>query len=231
MKHREIIGKITIQEDVSPIDRNKIPNTFVIHIPDPLAEYYNSFSEKNVPNSIVFVTKEPASFERILRATKKINQEHGLNIDGAKCEVKIGSRKFSGIRVKDIEKYSDIEDVQRLYKAHGFNFARAERISEKTDALIRINKFFELIDIGDGIYQSPHNENRYYIVINKYLTWEEFRDMTFDIKNNVSVTNYDIAKGIFYENEGITDMLRVMKQKMSLDMVKEIQKKYYEKLS
>lgn len=231
MKHREIIGKITIQEDISPLDRNKIPNTFVVHIPNPLATYYNSFSEVNVPNSVVFITKRPASFERILRATKIINAENGLQLDGAKCEVKIGSRKYSGIRVKRIHKYSDIESVQNLYKSQNFEFAKNERIGKTTNAIIRINKFFGLKEIEDGIYQSPHNKNRFYIIISKDMDWNTFRDMTFDIKNNVTVTNYDIAKGMFYENEGITDMLRVIKPNITLDMVKEIQGKYFEKLS
>ena len=70
MEVRELIGKITLQENISPIERNKINGTFVIHIPNPLATYYSRFTEVNRPNSIVFVTKEPVSFEKILRADR-----------------------------------------------------------------------------------------------------------------------------------------------------------------
>jgi hypothetical protein len=228
---RELIGKITLQEDVNPIDTNKIANTFVIHIPDPLAEYYNSFSEIHGPNSIVFVTKTPTSFEKILRATKNINKKYTWDLEGAKCEVKIGARKHSGIRVKGIPNHHDIEKVQLAYLDEGFEFAKSERISEKTDAIVRVNRFFELFEVEKGIYQSQQNKDLYYITIPKNITWEVFRDMTYAIKNNVSVTNYDIVKGIFYENEGITDMLRLIKTNITLDMVKEIQKKYLEKLA
>jgi hypothetical protein len=88
-----------------------------------------------------------------------------------------------------------------------------------------------LIEVEKGIYQSQQDKDLYYITIPKYITWEVFREMTYAIKNNVSVTNYDIVKGIFYENEGITDMLRLIKTNITLDMVKEIQKKYLEKLA
>jgi len=231
MKVRELIGKVTLQENVNPVNTNKIANTFVIHIPDPLASYYNSFSEIQGPNSIVFVTKNAVSFERILRATKNINKKYKLELEGAKCEVNMGSRKHSGIRVKGIENHHDIEKIQLAYRDEGFEFAKNERISEKTDALIRVNRFFELFTLEEGIYQSQENKDLYYITIPKNITWEVFRQMTFDIKNNVSVTNYDIIKGMFYENEGITDMLRLIKKNITLDMVKEIQKKYLEKLS
>ena len=57
-----------------------------------------------------------------------------------------------------------------------------------------------------------------------------YKDL-FDIKNNISVTNYDIAKGIFYRKDGITDVLRVLKPNMTVDMVKKIREKYLDRLS
>lgn len=230
MDIQELIGKITIQENIDPIDENKIPNTFVVHIPNPLATYYTRFSEINRPNSVLFLTKNTVSFEGILRATKKINLANDLELESAKCEMIIGSRKYNGIRIKGIHRHSHIEQIQIHYKNEGYEFARNVRIKPETDALIRLNKFFDLKHISDDIYQSPHNSDRYYIKISKQMSWDEFRDLTLKIKNNISVTNYDIAKGIFYENNNILDMLRVIKPNITLDMIKEIQQKYLEKL-
>ena len=112
----------------------------------------------------------------------------------------------------------------------GFDFHKNVKLNKGTDAIIRVNKFFNLLDIEDKIYQSPHNKDRYYFEIPKHYDWDEFRDVTFDIKNNISVTNYDIAKGIFYENDGITDVLRVIKPNISLEMVREIRQKYLDRL-
>ncbi len=231
MKARELIGKITLQENVSPIERNKISGTFVIHIPNPLATYYSRFTEVNRPNSIVFVTKDAVSFEKILRATNKINKEYDFGISGAKCEVMLTKNKYSGIRVFGIDRYSNIDKIQKAYKDTGFDFHKNVRISKGTDALIRVNKFFNILDVDEAIYQSPNNPDRFYFDVPRFMDWQEFREHTFDIKNNISVINYDIAKGIFYEQEGITDMLRVIKPNISLDMVKTIREKYLDRLS
>lgn len=231
MEIREIIGKITLQENVSPIERNKLNGSFVIHIPNPLATYYSRFTEVNRPNSIVFVTKEPVSFEMILRATNEINKAFGFGISGAKCEVMIGRTKYSGIRVFGISRYTKIEEIQKAYKDAGFDFHKNVRLQKGTDALIRVNKFFNVIDKDKQVYQSPNNPDRYYFDIPKYIDWDEFREVTFDIKNNISVSNYDVAKCIFYENEGITDIIRVIKPNITLDMVKTIQEKYLDRLS
>ncbi len=231
MEVRELIGKITLQENVSPIERNKVNGTFVIHIPNPLASYYSRFTEVNRPNSIVFVTKNPVSFEKILRATKIINKEDNLDIDGAKCEVTIGRNKYSGIRVSGIDRYTNIDKVQIAYQKGGFEFHKNIKLGKGTDAMIRVNKFFDMLDVEDKIYQSPNNKDRYYFEIPKYVNWNDFREMTFDIKNNISVTNYDIAKGIIYEKKGITDILRVIKPNITVDMVRQIREKYLDRLS
>ena len=231
MSVREIIGKLTIEENVNPIERNKIPNTLVIHIPNPLASYFSRFSQINKPNSVLMISKKPTSFERILRATNKINAENDMQLAGAKCEITLGKNKYSGIRVKGIQRYSDIERIQKLYQKEGFEFAKSNRLKRETNAVFRVNKFFKLEEVAEGIYQSPNNKDRYYIVIPRDLSWEEFRDVTFDIKNNISVSGYDVAKGIFYEKDGITEMIRIIKPNLNLETVQKVHKKYLERLS
>ena len=231
MKKRKILGKLTKQEKVNPIERNKLPRTFVVNIPSPLASYFTRFSQINKPNTILLITKGPVSFEQILRATQNINLANDLDIEAAKCEISIGKKKYSGIRLKRVQEYSDIPKIQELYQKEGFDMARNVRIKEDTDSMIRVNKFYNLKKVSDGIYRSRTNKDYFYFVIPKGLNWNEFRDLTFDIKHNTTVSGYDVAKGIFYENGGVTEMVRVTKPKVTLKMVKEIQKKYLERLS
>ena len=165
-----------------------------------------------------------------MRFTQKINKQYILDLSGAKCEVKIGSRKINGVRVKGIKRYPEIEQIQQYYKDEGFEFARSEKFSE-TDSLIRVNRFFNIEELENGIFKSADEENVYYAVVPSFMTWEEFRKYTFEIKNNISVRNYDIAKGIFYLDGGITEMLRIVKPNATVDFIKTIQKKYIDKLS
>jgi hypothetical protein len=229
MIKRELIGKLIIQENIDTINENKIPKTFVINVPDPYKSYYSRFTDINKPISIIFVTKTPNSFEKILRVTKKINQQNNLNLDSAKCEVKINSRKLNGIRIKGINRYSEIEQVQQYYKNEGFEFSKSEKFTD-TDALIRINRFFEIDELAKGIYQSQIEDDVYYIEVPKYMKWDEFRMFTFEIKNNMVDKNYDIAKGIFYLNGGITEILRIVKPKATVELLKVIQQKYIDRL-
>ncbi len=229
MAVKELIGKIVKQENIDTIDVNKIPRTFVINVPDPFKSYYSRFTDIHKPLAIIFVTKIPNSFENILRATERINKKYNLQLDGAKCEVRIASRKLNGIRVKGINRFPEIEQIQQYYKEEGFEFARSEKFKD-TDSLIRINRFFNLNILDKGIYQSIDDDNDYYVEIPKYLDWDEFRTYTFEIKNNISDTNYDIAKGIFYLDGRIVEILRIVKPNATIEFLKLVQQKYIDKL-
>ncbi|NEW79509.1 MAG: hypothetical protein GZ086_08820 [Gelidibacter sp.] len=229
MATKELIGKIIIQEKIDTIDENKLPNTFVINVPDPYKNYYGRFTEIVKPVSIIFVTKTPNSFEKILRVTKKINEKYHLKLDGAKCEVTMNSRKLDGVRVKGINRFHEIGQIQQYYKDEGYDFAKSEKF-KSTEALIRINRFFNVDEVEKGIFHSHDEDEVYYIEVPRYITWDEFKKLTQEIKHNIADANYDIAKGIFYVNHGIIEILRVVKPKATMELLKTIQQKYIEKL-
>lgn len=230
MSAKELIGKIIIEEKVDTISENIIPKSYVINVPDPFKSYYSRYTDMAKPNSIIFVTKNPTSFEKILRTTKKLNEAKGTNYRGAKCEVTIGSKKINGVRIKGIDKYAELEAIQDFFLKDGFEFAKGESFKEK-DALIRINKFFHVNELEEGVYSDADNNTTFYITVPGYMTWEEFRKYTFEIKNNVPDSSYDIAKGIFYLNNDIVEMLRIVKPDAKVEFLKMIQKMYLDKMS
>ena len=229
MAAKELIGKVIIQENIDTVDENKIPKTFVINVPDPFESYYSRFTDINKPISIIFVTKTANSFEKILRVTKSINKLYNLNLDGAKCELTIGNRKLNGVRVKGINRYPEIAQIQQYYATEGYDFAKSEKFTD-VEALIRINRFFNIKEIDLGIYQSETETDVFYVEVPRYMSWEEFKKLTYEVKHNITDSRYDIAKGIFYTNAGITEMLRIVKPKASIDLLKAIQQKYIDRL-
>ena len=229
MATKELIGKIIIQENIDTIDENKIPKTFVINVPDPFESYYSRFTDINKPISIIFVTKTANSFEKILRVTRSINKKHHLKLNGAKCEITIGSRKLNGVRVKGINRYTEIEQIQRYYEETGYDFAKSEKFTD-TEAIIRINRFFRINKLEKGIYESKDENDVFYVEVPRYMSWEEFKRLTYEVKNNISDRNYDIAKGIIYTKGGISEMLRIVKPKASIEFLKTIQQKYIDRL-
>ena len=229
MGAKELIGKIIKQENIDTIDKNKIPRTFVINVPDPYKSYYSRFTDIDKPVAVIFVTKSINSFEKILRVTKKINDTYNLELAGAKCEVTIKSRKLNGVRVRGINRFTDVAQVQQYYQDEGFEFLKSESFSN-TEAIIRINRFFEIEELDKGIYKSIIEDDVFYVELPKFISWEEFKRVTVGVKNNMIDSSFDIAKGILYMNGGITEIVRVAKPKATVDLLKTIQQKYIDSL-
>jgi len=226
MTKHNFIGKVTLEEKVNVVKSTSHPKALVIDIPSPLASYYTRFTNVHKPNSLVLVTKKANSFESILRSTKNINSRYDLNLEGAKCEVKIGNRQYNGIRLKGVSRYTHINDVLSKYSDEGFDFNTNKKIKNDELALIRVNKFFDVEEISDTILKSVNNENEYYFKLNKPINWNEFKEKTKSVKHNISTTGFDIAKAILYNKGEISDIVRVVRPSLSLDLVKEIEAKY-----
>lgn len=231
MKKPKYSGKLTLQENIEIIEKNKIANTFVAHVPMPLSSYYSRFTDVSKPNSVIFFTDGANSSEQIIRSTRKINEKNDLQLDGAKSRVIIGNKTHRGFRVRGIKRFSNIEEIQRMYQKEGLSFAKNEPYKGDVDSLVRVTKFFDFEKLDDGIYKSKLMTDTYYIEIPKPTSWDEFREMTFDIKNNISVSNYDIVKGIIYCNDEVIDILRVMKPGISYKALKLIQEKYWQRMT
>jgi len=229
MGAKELIGKIIKQENIDTVEKNKIPKTFVINVPDPYKNYYGRFTDIDKPVAVIFVTKSINSFEKILRVTNKINDTYNLKLSGAKCEVKIKSRKLNGVRIKGINRFSEVSQVQQYFLDEGFEFAKSESFTN-TESIIRINRFFEIEELEPTIYKSSILDDVFYFELPKFISWEEFKRITSEVKNNMTDSSFDIAKGIMYVNEGITEIVRVVKPKAELDLLKTIQQKYIDRL-
>jgi len=225
MKAHNLIGKITLEEKVNAIKTNH-SRVLVIDIPSPLSSYYARFTDVQKPNSIVLITKDINSFEKILRVTENVNTKHNLNLEGAKCEVKIGSRKYNGIRLKGISRYTHIDQVIDYFTNEGYDFNTNLKLKNEELALIRVNKFFNIEKVDNTIYRSTTNKDEYFFKIKNYLKWSDFKEKTKNIKHNIDASGFDIAKGILYREGRIDDMVRVVKPSLSLSLVKEIEEKY-----
>ena len=79
--------------------------------------------------------------------------------------------------------------------------------------------------MAEGIFKSNTEDDVYYVTVPRYMTWEEFRVITFKVKNNISDKSYDIAKGVVYLNGGVKEFLRISKPKATLELLKQIQQK------
>ena len=226
-KTREVVGHIIKEEQISLLKHQILPKTVVVNIDHPFPGFHGwdvNFSSK--PRSIVVLTDKLYSWAKILRAQAAYNSESDTKIDASFAKILIGKTVYYGIRIKGLESYEQIPDLQKKLNSYGFELLKNKNLKTEKPVSIKISKFFNIEQLDECIYADSCIKNMYYIEIPQYLSWETFRDITMKIKHNVSNNNYDVAKGIFYKDETVKDMIRLFKQNMSLELLQEIKKRY-----
>lgn len=225
----ETIGTITKEELLSSVDHNIIPQTFVLESMEPFPGYHGSnIPDKSAPRFIFFVIKGHYRVQQIIRINQKIKEYFNGSYNFAYAKLNVHNDVYYCIRVKDLENFEQIPELQECYKNEGIQFMKKKKI--KANVLITLNKHFTLDNIAEGIYIDNEEEGMNYLVMPKELSWKLFEKMTYSIKNNISNPNYDAALGAFYRREKMVDAVRIYTKEINVDRLTEIRDKYLKEL-
>ncbi len=224
---REVVGHIIKEEQISLLKHQILPKTVVVNIDHPFPGFHGcDFNFSSKPRSIIILTSQLYSWAKILRAQAAYNKETDSKINASFAKILIGNSVYYGIRVKALDSYEQIPELQKKLMGYGFKLLKNKILKTDKPVSIKISKYFNIKMLVENIFADACVENMFYIEIPQYLSWENFRKITMQIKHNVSNNNYDVVKGIFYKDETVKDMIRLYKSKMSLELLQEIKQRY-----
>ncbi len=226
-KYREVVGHIIKEEKISLLNHQILPNSVVVNIDHPFPGFHGwDFDLAAKPRSIIILTAQLYSWAKILRWQASVNQNTDLNIYASFAKLIIGKTIYYGIRIKGLCHYNQIPELQKDLEKHGFELLKNKNLKTDRPVSIKISKFFHIKNLDNQIFADETIEHMYYIEIPQYLSWENFRQSTAHVKQNVSNHNFDVAKGLFYKDDTVKDIIRIFKPKMSLDLLQEIKNRY-----
>lgn len=220
----ETFGVIDKEEKVESLNENILEDTLVLDLSEPFPGYYGEeFLKKDKPEMVFLILNSACEHDKILRLTKKIKMSISNCFDGAPAEIFILNDKLNTIRIKFIESYDVIKNIQQYYIDEGLKFMKKKNI--KANAFIRIYKIFRVEEILDDIYRDIDDANIYYLSIPCKLEWKDFIDITKKVRNNIYNISFDAAIGFFYYDT-ITDIIRIYSKKISVSELNLIKKQY-----
>jgi hypothetical protein len=236
MEEKKIIeryGNLVKQETLRTMNDKIWPNTFVLEAPEPFPGYFDYYSDHPVeskPLYIYLVLKRLYTLEEITRATQNILKYFPAKFNATPGVVHIYNRIFDVIRVRHLDEFSQIADLQAGYMDEGIELKRKPTRNVAGPAIIRIKKFFILEEpIPDIFFDMTEKDHGYFLIPNK-LTWKYFEDITRKVKFNWDKPFFDSAIGHFHVEFGIQDMVRIYNPQMNTEYLLEARKKYLDQL-
>ncbi len=226
--HIETMGYIKKEANLTTVENNIVPETLVLESLYPYPGYYGENQpEKPCPRSLFLIVDKTYSLEEIARITAKVKKEFTHDFDMSYGNIYLKRKTYACIRIKYLKSFHFISELQALLQDYQVKFLKKKAIDEK--GIIVIHKNFYVQEMEEGIY-SDLEEVKSYLELPVNLSWETFKQLTHDIKNNLTNNNFDAAQGIFFRKKGIVDVIRVYDCQPGYERFKMIREMYLERI-
>jgi hypothetical protein len=229
-KKMEVFSNLTKTDIIVAIEEKVLPGSLVFDSLNPFPGYYHETPLNVRPIYLYLVLDKQYPLEEIIRATQDIEKEYKWNFDAGKGYLRIGSEFLNVIRLRHLPELDLLEKIQEAYISRGIQFLMNKKLKGKLEAEVKIVKFIELKKLGEGVYVEMAASSFGYIEIPKYLHKEAFVKVSMDVKYNWEGHEFDAARGSFYRDGKLYEVVRIRSDKNDLDYLSQIRKLYLEKI-
>lgn len=224
----ETLGSLLKEEVLQTIEHNIVPNTLVLESLEPFPGYHGENLPSDAkPEAIYLVLSKKHDVEEIFRTSQHLCGYFNLQFDATPGELILHNTQYSCIRVRGIKSYDGIGDIQGCYMDAGFAFMKTRNLKES--CLIRIDKVYSMESMADHIYRDLDDDLTFYIDIPYHFNWNLFRQVTFNVKNNLDNRNFDAALGFIYHKH-LLDLVRLYTMNPNVNRLRQIREKYLEEI-
>ncbi|PKP37679.1 MAG: hypothetical protein CVT98_05805 [Bacteroidetes bacterium HGW-Bacteroidetes-15] len=220
-------GGVTKEEPLSCIENELLlKNTCVLEADSPYFGYYNEVRHNSKPKMVYFVLDDYASLEKLMRATVAIQKEVKFPINAITGSITLHNQTCYVIRFLNLQNFSHIALLQEKYMNHGLVFKKKIKSFSNQMGIIKLRRFFSLVPVADGVYLEHEQPNFGYFQIPSYISWEDFKKLTTEVKYETELLYFDAASAFYYEICSVVDMVRIYRENLTVDKLKDIRHRY-----
>lgn len=225
----ERFGCLEKEEVLRCVDNeNLMPKACLLESESPFWGYYERFTYQQKPLYLYMVLDGHYSLEKIWRIILKVRKCFSHKFDAVPGYLEIFDMKHQIIRLRNLEKFEHIFELQRLFSDEGMVFHKKLKKVEGETGIIRLEKSFFLEPIGDMMYFDVFEPHHGYFIIPNHYSWKKFKEITLEVQFDINLLYFDAANAFFYENHGIIDMVRIYKEDLTRDKLFAIRNGYYQ---
>ncbi|MFW5821592.1 MAG: hypothetical protein ACOCWA_09890 [Bacteroidota bacterium] len=224
------IGGVAKEEILFTLTSYVMPNTFVVENDEPYPGYHGeNLPGGTKPFSIFFMTRRKHSTENILRLNQKIKKYFNKPFDAVPGVICFNNETLPCIRVRGMDTYEYIEELQKCFFSEGVKFLKPRNIRQQ--AVITLKKLFDIQQIDDDIFKDNDESSTYYIRIHRQLSFEQFRKLTINVRNNIDreKANFDAGLAAIYTKD-VMDAIRIYAKDIDSEKLKLIHHTFKEEL-
>ena len=230
-KRIESLGFVIKKEKIANLETDYNFSELILEDLDPYPGFYDHYhipvnENEQKPRSLFAVIKNNGldDMDDFIRITVNIKEETGLRFDAIMGVLDLQNHNTGCIRI-NMDEYEPLPAIIKEYSKRGIEFL-ANRTIKPYISLISVRKYIIMDEIADRIYKDAEMANTYYIVVDKYLKWEQFEQISISIRNNWQHKIYDAAQAGVYCQKGVIELVRIYDRDTNIDLLKYLKEKY-----
>jgi hypothetical protein len=205
----EYYGSVTKVEHLWCIEEMGLPSTCILEARDAYPGYYGHIRGFSRPRLIFIMSNQPCTLEQVTRMTAEVKKGFHHAFSAACCTITMASRAGEGVRIKGIDDYDVIRELQMAYADKGLDLKKKEGKIENEEGLIKVRKFFRMKEVSEDIFLDAEEATFGYFKIPEDLAWDRFKQAITRVRGNWKQNSFDAAKCFIYKGGEITDMVRI----------------------
>jgi hypothetical protein len=224
----ERFGGLIKEEPLSCIENDiLLKDTCVLESVSPFFGYYDEIGAETRPLYLYLMLNEHYSVEEILRKVAQIKKVAGFEFDAVHAEITIpGYPPNDAIRVRDLASYDQIAKLQSLMVEAGIHFKKKIHKVDHVMGHIKLEKFFFLEEVGEGMYFDLQQLHHGYFEIPKNIDWKAFCELTKEVKYDTNLLFFDACTTYFFKDNKLVDLVRIYKEHLDKNGLIPIKERY-----
>jgi hypothetical protein len=225
----ETMGVLLKEETLQTVEHYVMQNTLVLESLEPFPGYHGENMPKDPkPDSLFLITDKPYPVENLFRISQRLCGYQDMTLDACTADIFIYNTNLQSIRIKGLNNYTLISEIQGCYIDKGIRFMKIRNI--KAPGLIKVNKVFSFERVAEHIFKDLDDEMTFYLRIPYHFNWNLFKKATHNIKNNMDNSNFDCAFGFVYLKY-LMEFVRVYIKNPEISRLQLIREKYLDEIS
>jgi hypothetical protein len=230
MEYLDLFGHIKKQETLITLENKNIARCGVLESLHPFPGYHGrNLPDEEKPRALFLLLSSSHSTEEVARHTKAIKNDLHLDFHAADGTIFIHPYQYPCLRIKHLSTFQNLSKIIKEYENKGLEFNKSKEIKQE-EAIIKIYKNFLVREEEKNIYHDLEDKSKGYLEIPEKLDWESFREITFNIKNNLIHNNFDAALGVFFRAKGISDIIRIYDQDKETERLRSLRDMYLKEI-
>ena len=212
-------GSIRKRELVRNAKIKSLKNYMILESVDPFPEAHQRHKSHFVKFYYIPIIADNLN-QDIKIAAKSAESRLGDELASALGDITIGDTTYHSIRLRNVSQ-QDLPYIIKAYEYEGITMASSVE-SIRDYAQIKIDKFFHLEEIQEGLYIDLDDAQIGYVETPRKLDWEELEEITKKVKTEAEHTNFDRALGTINKHGENIEVVRIYAPSMNEAILIEI---------